>query len=352
MKPACVIICGVRPQYVKAAALRFELDLWERRTGEQLDRIVIDTGQHRMPSLATDLQAELSLDVTVRLHHDVGNHDGICDSTIRQLTSLFRSIPGRPSVVVFGDATPAYAGAMAANACGLRLVHIEAGERRDPRERENVNSRAVDRLATLGLCVSRSAVRALHAEGFRGHIVRTGDLAYRWFKAQALQVNVEARTNPNAVITMHRPQHMQPKLLRSIATAVADRAPTQWVLHPRSAKLVALAVAGLPVTLLPPQGFAAFVRLVKTASFVVSDSGGVIREAHLLGKPIVAIRDGGGWMELDDHGSAQHIKSDLDGLNSAITWAMTGASTLPVDSPIVDIQGVDDGIASLIAHCR
>ena len=145
---------------------------------------------------------------------------------------------------------------------------------------------------------------------------------------------------------------MRADLLRAVATAVSEKEPAHWVVHPRSADLVAAATAGLGVTLLSPQGFTDFVRLVKSASFVVSDSGGVIREAHLLGTPVVAIRDGGGWAELDGHGSARHVRSSLDGLDRALTWAMTRPSTLPLDSPIVDVRGIDAGVASLVEHCR
>jgi len=352
MTPRLLIVCGVRPQYVKAAALDFELGRWERLHDHRIDRIVVDTGQHYSPSMAAGIQQDLDLKVGVRFSHSFADEKYVLDSSVRQLDEFIGRFSGeRVTMVVFGDANPAYVGAVAAKRHGCRLVHVEAGERRHTSEREDYNTREVDRIATLALCVTHHAVENLRNEGFSGAVVHTGDLAYRWFALRAATVAPTDVEEPRAVVTLHRPQHLNPNLIEALATSVRRYAVPRWVLHPRSGEIVRRTLRDLPIEVMPEQSFEGFMRLIATAAFVVSDSGGVIREAHLLGKPVIAIRDCGGWEVLDNHGSARHVGSDLRNLDKALAWASRRPTEPPTRSPLVDIPGLEVGIASLAAHC-
>lgn len=350
MTEFCVIVAGVRPQYIKAAALGYEIGLWEKRNGRQLRRLVIDTGQHYSPELSLAIQRELSLHPNIRLSHDRPTDPSlVLASTIGQLGALARSWPATAVVVVFGDANPALAGAVVARMAGLKVVHIEAGERRLRTEQEDFNSRVVDVVADLALCVTWEAMENLANEGFRGEAIRTGDLAYRWFEERVAAL--DAIEGGGVLVTMHRAHHMDPTLLRRLAERVSDLGlPVEWVSHPRSEAFLTEALHGLPIKVLRPQGNSDFIRRMRSAAMVVTDSGGAVREAHMLGTPVVVIRDAGAWPVLDAKYTAR-VGADLDGLAAALEWAASRLRGAPRESPLVDVAALERGVDKLVAHC-
>ena len=343
----CVVVAGVRPQYVKAAALEYELRRHERRTGRPVARVVVDTAQHYDPALASRFMAGLALRPAVRFTHpDRSSPSAVLASTMAQLVALARDWPPATTIVVFGDANPTLAGAVVARTLGVRLVHVEAGERRDRREQEDFNARVADQVADLALCVSWQAAANLAAEGFRGQVVRTGDLAYRWFEAMVAEAPDGGV--PGALVTMHRPQNMRVELMRRVAKTICERGiPVQWVSHPRAAPILPAALAGLPVSVVPPQGYRAFLGALRVADFVVSDAGGVVREAHLLGTPVVVLREAGAWPAVDG-AHAVRVGTDWQDLTAAVGWAASAGRVVVADSPLVDVAAIDAGIDRLV----
>lgn len=346
MTALCVVVAGVRPQYIKAAALEYELRRCEQRGGRSVDRLLVDTAQHHHPALASRLIAELALRPAIRfVHPDRSSSSAVVASSIAQLAALARSWPPATTMVVFGDANPTLVGSLVARMTGVRLVHVEAGERRDRREQEDFNSRVADQAADLALCVTWQAMANLGAEGFRGQAIRTGDLAYRWFKSIA---DGARNGEPGALVTMHRPQNMRVELIRRVAATICERDITvRWVSHPRAAPFLQIALAGLPVSVLSPQGYRAFLGALRTADFVVTDAGGVVREAHLLGTPIVVLREGGAWPVLDG-AHAVRVGMDCQNLAAAIEWAATAGRRVVTNSPLVNAAAIDRGIDQLV----
>lgn len=346
MTDLCVAVAGVRPQYVKAAALEYELRRWEQHSGRPISRLLVDTAQHHDPALSSRFMAELALPPAVKFDHsDRSSPSAVVASSIAQLAALARNWPPATTLVVFGDANPTLVGAVVARIMGIRLVHVEAGERRDGREQEDFNSRVADQTADLALCVTSQAVANLAAEGFRGHAIRTGDLAYRWFESIAASAPVG---QPGALVTLHRPQNMRAEFIRRVAATVCDVGiPVRWVAHPRAAPILPTALAGLPVSVLSPQGYRAFLGALRAADFVVSDAGGVVREAHLFGTPVVVLREAGAWQLLDG-AHVMRVGADLKNLETIVGWAATAGHRVVVDSPLVDVAAIDRGIEQLV----
>ncbi|MET7403744.1 UDP-N-acetylglucosamine 2-epimerase [Dactylosporangium sp. NPDC005572] len=347
-----VLICGVRPQYIKAAALQYEL---QRCSAAPFTTTIIDTAQHFSPPMNDLLMREIGLEPTIRLRHPSRSSPAeVLGSTVSQLGNLSSQWPLTTTVVVFGDANPMLAGALTAKLNGFRLVHVEAGERRIGGEQESFNSRAADLAADLAFCVSASAAEALRAEGFTGQLVRTGDLAARWFTHMIAPPPAGDRTGDRTgadanrvMVTLHRPENMNIGTMRQLLTRLLDRGKTvHWILHPRSAAMVRRASKELPVVLHEPMGFRQVLRALSDAAFLVSDSGGLIREAHLLGRPALAVNTAV-WTDLHDAGLIRHVGPDLSDLDAGIAWVEQLRGALP-PSPLMVPGGIDEGIDALL----
>lgn len=298
-----LIVAGVRPQYVKAAALLAELerhapDIWRRAR-------VLDTGQHYSPSLARRVQESVGLNPNHCIQHDFGSTElAIIGKSLREFEDYVRSNYNEvPTVVVFGDANPALVGAIAGSRLGAPIVHIEAGARRDPRESEHWNSAFADSLANIRCCVTERAVTCLSNEGISEGVLLTGDIAARWFRELSLKVlddNESSREGDMVLVTLHRPGNMDLSTVCAVLDAIRlCGLRCRWVRHPRVESLLAQ-VSHQGVTLLEPLSVSEVIKEIVRSRIVLTDSGGLAREAHYLGRPVIMRRDTGGWPELRD----------------------------------------------------
>jgi len=271
-------IIGTRPQVIKAAALEPVLH----------SDLLIDTGQHSDWELCGALFSELGLrvpDITL------GGSTGIM---LDALTRLLRD--EKPDVVlVYGDTDSTLAGALAGARLGIPVAHVEAGLRSFDRQMpEEVNRIVADHLATWCFAPTDTALGNLSSEGITG--IRTGDLmqdlaadTVPWLKSSTRPQNA-----PYALATIHRAANRTPAAIAAW-TAILGDIPMSVLLplHPGTAKVVGT----LPdnVTVLPPQGYRESLRLQLHAAAVLTDSGGVQREASWLGVPCLLLRDTTEW---------------------------------------------------------
>jgi UDP-GlcNAc3NAcA epimerase len=300
-------VVGNRPQFIKAAAVSGVL----RAEHEEL---LVHTGQHHDDSLSEIFFRELGL---ARPERELGIAGGSNTSQLARMLAALEPLLAqeRPdAALVYGDTNSTLAGALAASQAGVPVAHVEAGmrsfDRTMPEERNRV---LVDHLSELLLCASQTAAENLRAESIAGRIEVVGDVMVDL----ALRVQPLARADGHALeaygvqsgayllLTAHRAGNVDPpERLRALIELVrALPAPVVFPLHPRTrARLRAAGALGElgesdGLQLVEPLGYGAFTALLCHARAVLTDSGGVQKEAYLAGVPCITLRPNTEWVE-------------------------------------------------------
>jgi len=286
------LVLGTRPEAVKLAGVAALL-------GEAA--LVVHTGQHWDPGLWAAVAAEVGLPAPALSLAVGGGSRGrqVGEATTALDAAFEQRAGGLRAVVVQGDTNATLAGALAANARGLPLVHVEAGLRsRDRRMPEEHNRVLVDHLADL-LCAPTTVARAnLLAEGLPpARITVTGNTVVEAVRrllpppAERVAVCAAYGVQPAGFVlaTLHRPENADdPAVLdAALADLRALGVPVLLPLHPRTRARAPRLDGLLVVDPVPPRGFLA---LQAEAALIVSDSGGVQEEASVLGRPVLVLR--------------------------------------------------------------
>jgi UDP-N-acetylglucosamine 2-epimerase len=223
----------------------------------------------------------------------------------------------RPDVViVYGDTNSTLAGALAAAKLNLPLAHVEAGFRSYDRSMpEEVNRVLTDHVSRYLFCVTQASVDCLRKEGIERGVYQAGDLMYDSLlaalpRAKAIEDEVLRRYGVEPgfyyLATVHRPANTDDAAaLRSICAALGRlEAPVVLPLHPRTKAALAEAAIDVAASVraVEPVGYFEMLALERNARAVLSDSGGVRREAYFLGVPSVTLRDNTEWPETLDTG--------------------------------------------------
>ena len=317
---------GNRPQFIKAAAVSDRL----RAAG---DEILVHTGQHYDEELSRVFFDELGLP---RPEHQLDLGGGSNSSqTARMLAALEPLVAetAPDAVLVYGDTNSTLAGALAGAQARVPVAHVEAGMRSYDRAMpEELNRVLADHAADLLLCSSERAAENLRAEGVRGEIEVVGDVMVD--VALLLGPRARERTDvlerygvePGAfvLITVHRAGNVDhpARLERLVELLEALPLPAVLPLHPRTARR--LEQAGLrgrveaAVRVVPPLGYLDFTALLQHARALLTDSGGVQKEAYLAGVPCVTLRDTTEWTETVDAGWNVLVDLDRDAALAAL----------------------------------
>jgi UDP-N-acetylglucosamine 2-epimerase (non-hydrolysing)/UDP-GlcNAc3NAcA epimerase len=247
-------------------------------------------------------------------------------------------------VLVYGDTTTTLAGALAAAKRDLRLAHVEAGLRSfDRRMPEEQNRVVTDHLADLLLCPTDQAVANLRAEGVTRGVHRVGDVMFD--AALMFGPSAEARPGPAAhgvapgeylLMTVHRAAATDtPEALAALVSVIAAiDEPLLFPMHPRTrhrleaAGLLADLEARPGLRLLPPVGYLDFAALLMSARAVLTDSGGVQKEAYFRGVPCITLREETEWVETVEGGFNR-----LAGLDPARVRAALADLAMPAERP-------------------
>jgi UDP-GlcNAc3NAcA epimerase len=320
-----VTIIGNRPQFVKAAAVSRKL----RETHEEL---IVHTGQHYDDDLSRIFFDELGVPPADR---QLGAGSG---STTTQTARILGALEPvleelRPSLaLVYGDTNSTLAGALAAAQAGIPVGHVEAGMRSFDRTMpEELNRVLTDHASDLLLCSTETAVGNLEREGARGETHLVGDvmadvsLAFRDVAAERSTIlrDLELEAGSYLAVTAHRAGNVDPpkRLGRLVALLEALPPPVVFPIHPRTRGR--LEDAGLldrldGLRVVPPLGYLDFVELARHARAVLTDSGGVQKEAYLLGVPCVTLRDTTEWVETVQAGWNVLVDLDRDAALAAL----------------------------------
>ena len=311
-------VIGNRPQFIKAAAVSDRL----RAAGNE---VLVHTGQHYDDELSRVFFDELGLPRPEH-HLDLGGGTNSAQ-TARMLAALEPLVADSApdAVLVYGDTNSTLAGALAGAQAHVPVAHVEAGMRSYDRAMpEELNRVLTDHAADLLLCSSERAAENLRAEGARGAIDVVGDVMVD----VALMLGPRARERTDVLerygvepggfclITVHRPGNVDDpaRLERLVELLEALPLPAVLPLHPRTGRR--LAETGLrpraerAVLVTAPLGYLDFTALLQHARALLTDSGGVQKEAYLAGVPCVTLRDTTEWTETVDAG--WNVLVDLD----------------------------------------
>ena len=281
-------VVGNRPQFVKSGPLSVAL----RERG--IDEVVVHTGQHYDRELSAVFFEELGLhEPEYRLDLHTADPDAMEPAIAAAVADE------RPDwVLVFGDTNSTLAGARAASAADVPLAHVEAGLRSGdlemPEERNRIE---VDRLARLLLCPDERSRATLAAEEVEGAAVVVGDvMADACFRLAPIarersDALARLRVEPGRylLVTVHREANVQPERLRRIVAGLRRlREPLVFPAHPRTR--AALDANRLDIPTLEPLGYLDLAALASQARVILTDSGGLQKEAYWYGVPCVTLR--------------------------------------------------------------
>jgi UDP-GlcNAc3NAcA epimerase len=284
-------VVGNRPQFIKSAPLTLAL----RAAG--IDETVLHTGQHWDPEMSQIFFDELAIPEPA---HRLDLRTNDTDAMTSAIADVVRE--ERPDwVLVFGDTNSTVAGARAA--VDIRVAHVEAGLRSFdlsmPEERNRIE---VDQVATLLLCPDERSAAQLASEAVPGRADVVGDVmadATRIF-APIAQRRTSTRDDGYSALTIHRQANTEPDRLREIAGALGD-AGRRFVfpVHPRTRHALDANGIDLPanVEAVEPLGYLEMLALVEGADVVVTDSGGLQKEAYWLRVPCVTLRPNTEWVD-------------------------------------------------------
>src|SRR4051794_36735182 len=292
-----VTIIGNRPQFVKAAAV-------SHRLRERHEELIVHTGQHYDDELSRIFFEELGIPAPDR---QLDIHDGTnTDQTARMLSALEPLLDeAAPNLVlVYGDTNSTLAGALAAAQRRTPVAHVEAGMRSFDRAMpEELNRVLADHASDLLFCSTTTAVDNLAREGIREGVHLVGDvmadvaLAFLPVAEERSTALADNRVEPGEyyLMTVHRPGHVDRPGRRELVVEMAERLPLPPVSPVHPGTRARLRAAGLeerleaPVKVTKPLGYIDFLALGRHAKRILTVSGGVQKEAYLLGTPCVTL---------------------------------------------------------------
>ncbi|MEO6328401.1 MAG: UDP-N-acetylglucosamine 2-epimerase (non-hydrolyzing) [Ginsengibacter sp.] len=305
-----ISIVGARPQFIKVAALRRAI------LKKNLQHFILHTGQHHDYNMSEIFFKEL--DIPKPDFSLSGNEPFMASSVSRMTEGIYKilGVENPDIVVVYGDTNSTLAGALAAKKSNLKLAHVEAGLRSyDNSMPEETNRIQTDKISDLLFCPTIQAVNNLAKEGFNtsGHkIILCGDIMLDAMNYYAQKLNDNGSRNKiiplnNFILcTLHRESLAQSseklveviKALNEINRQISILMPA----HPRLKKMINESGIHIDFTMIDPVGYLDMIVLLKNCTAVITDSGGLQKEAFFCKKPCVTVRNETEWTELADAG--------------------------------------------------
>jgi UDP-GlcNAc3NAcA epimerase len=301
-----ITIIGARPQFIKAAPVAAAL----KAAG--ITEILIHTGQHFDANMSAIFFQELGIPApTHQLDINGGGHGAMTGRMMQELEPLFQQ--HRPdAVLIYGDTNSTLAGALVAAKLHIPVAHVEAGLRSYNRAMpEEINRVLADHVSALLFCPTPTAVANLAAEGITANVHMVGDVMYdatltaitRAATESKILTRLKLTPRHYAVATIHRAESTDdPATLRRIVAYLAEAAAQQPIilpLHPRTRQCLASAHITLPTTItaIDPLGYLDMTQLAHHAALILTDSGGLQKEAYFHRIPCVTLRTETEWVE-------------------------------------------------------
>ncbi len=308
-----VTIVGARPQFIKAAVISRAIPAFNegRNDGRRIREVLVHTGQHYDEDMSDIFFRELGIPAPAyQLSIGSGPHGQQTGRMLEAIEGVLQT--ERPDwVLVYGDTNSTLAGGLAASKLRIPVAHVEAGLRSYNRAMpEETNRVIVDHLSSLLFCPTARAVKNLSSEGIAAGVHLVGDVMYDslLYTLKRTEGSVEIlsrlglQPGEYCLATIHRAETTDRReTLRGVFSALGRiRVPVVVPVHPRTrGALEAIGMVGPPETgrLISPVSYQEMLVLERHARLILTDSGGVQKEAFILGVPCVTLRDETEWEE-------------------------------------------------------
>lgn len=314
-----VTILGARPQFVKAAVLSRVIN-----EHNKIQEVIVHTGQHFDANMSDVFFKEMEIPKPAyNLNINSLGHGAMTGQMLEKIEKIL--LNEKPdAVVVYGDTNSTIAGSLAAKKLQIKIIHIEAGLRSfNMKMPEEVNRILTDRISDLLCCPTESAIQNLKKEGFdnlpiqiekNGDIMKDAVAYYSKTSKEKSNIISELKLSNFILATIHRQENTDDLVrLKSIFSALDEiHSSCQVVLpiHPRTKKILEKNNINSKITFIDPVGYFSMLELLKNCKMVISDSGGLQKEAFFNKKNCIIVRDETEWVELVDNGFAEVVGSD------------------------------------------
>ena len=322
-----ITIIGARPQFIKAAVVSRAIQ--ENNLITKIEEKIINTNQHYDANMSDVFFKEMHIPQPhYNLHLGGGMQGAMTGRMLENIECIL--IDEKPDyVLIYGDTNSTLAGALAAVKLHIPVVHIEAGLRSfNMNMPEEVNRILSDRISTLLLCPTDTAVKNLKDESIISGVYNVGDVMYDAVKfygnvAKPTELVKQLAMEPYFLATVHRAENTDDiDRLRNIMRALEMIGETQRVilpLHPRTRKIMEMNKIILnKVSVIEPVGYFDILFLLKNATVVLTDSGGMQKETYFFEKPCITLRDETEWVELVQCGANILVGADYNKILDAV----------------------------------
>lgn len=316
-----VTILGARPQFVKAAVLSRVI-----LAHNEVEEVIVHTGQHYDANMSAVFFSEMEIPKPAyNLQINGLNHGAMTGQMMEKLESIL--LDEKPdAVVIFGDTNSTIAGALTAKKLHIKVIHIEAGLRSFNLEMpEEINRILTDRISDLVLCPTVTAVLNLKAEGFENlpiKVIKSGDImkdAVAYYsqnssKRSNIIQTLNLKSDQFVLATIHRQENTDDiatlKRIFEGLESISKRKTVVLPLHPRTKKILEQHHLNYKLTFIDPVGYFDMLELLKHCNLVVTDSGGLQKEAYFNKKHCIIAREETEWTELVTNGFAKIVGSN------------------------------------------
>ncbi len=336
-----VTVLGARPQFIKAATVSRAF------TKIGVHETIIHTGQHFDKNMSDVFFKEMDIpQPAYHLEiHDL-NHGAMTGRMLEKIEEVLMKEKS-DLVLVYGDTNSTLAGALAASKLQIPIAHVEAGLRSfDRRMPEEINRILTDRISKILFCPTQTAVNNLEKEGFKNfdcQIEQPGDVMYDavlFYRKKAKEISCilkkeTIQQNGFVLATLHRAENTNdPERLKSICQALNEihkTLPVVLPLHPRTKSYLNSLQIPLHVKLIDPVGYFDMLMLLENCKLVLTDSGGLQKEAYFFGKFCITLRDQTEWVELVEVGANEIVGADTEKIQASFKNNLTRViSTQPL----------------------
>jgi UDP-GlcNAc3NAcA epimerase len=375
-----VTIIGARPQFIKAAAISRAI---RTHFSDKINEVIVHTGQHYDPGMSDVFFKQLQIP---KEHYNLGVGSGSHGvQTAKMITAieevLMKELP--VALILYGDTNSTLAGAVAASKLCIPIIHIEAGMRSFTKEvPEEINRIMCDHVSTLLFTPTKTGAENLYNEGFKkdnagpyhvdnpkvilcGGIIYDNSLYFREvaLKQSAILNDLGLKPGEFSLVTVHRNNNTDhllrlDSIMRSL-DALTHAAGAKFVipLHPRTKKMMA-DIPGLDELLrenknmifVPPASYLDMIALEAHADLVITDSGGVQKEAYYFEKPCIILQSETPWVELVQSGCAELADADPNAIEAAYHYFKNPETKLVFKPLFGDGKAAEFTIQEILKH--
>ncbi len=320
-----VTVIGARPQFVKAAIVSKAIDDHNNNSENKVEELIVHTGQHfdeNMSKIFFDQMKIRKPDYNLEIHSLThGAMTGLMMTKIEEI--LLKEKPDW--LLVYGDTNSTLAGALAAKKLHIKVAHVEAGLRSfNNKMPEEINRILTDRISDILFCPTQKAVDNLQKEGYAnidtkielpGDVMKDAAMHYKQFAEKPENINLP----DNFILsTIHRAENTDNldnlKAIFNALNNIGNEMPIVIPLHPRTSKILEKnrIELGKNIICIDPVGYLQMVYLLDKCKLVMTDSGGLQKEAYFFKKPCITLREETEWVELLENGYNTIVGSNED----------------------------------------